>query len=61
MKSQKITMRHANVFSVCCDIQGNLFLPDQIQQVFLQKNLRQTSEDYRLLPGTSRTFLGWWR
>lgn len=44
-------MRHANVFSVCCDIQGNLFLPDQIQQVFLQKNLRQTSEDYRLLPG----------
>lgn len=44
-------MRHANVFSVCCDIQGNLFLPDQIQQVFLQKNLRQTSKDYRLLPG----------
>ena len=44
-------MRHANVLSVCCDIQGNLFLPDQIQQVFLQKNLRQTSKDYRLLPG----------
>lgn len=44
-------MRHANVFSVCCDIQGNLFLPDQIQQVFLQKNQRQTSKDYRLLPG----------
>lgn len=44
-------MKHANVISVSCDIQGNLFLPDQIQQVFLQRNVRQKAEDYRLLPG----------
>ena len=28
--------------STCCDIQGALFLPDQIQQAFLGKNKRQS-------------------
>ncbi len=46
-------MKRDNGFSSCCDIQGSLFLPDQIQQVFLQKNVRQKDEDYRLLPGVT--------
>lgn len=37
--------------STCCDIQGALFLPDQIQQAFLGKNKRQSIDDYKILPG----------
>lgn len=32
--------------STCCDIQGALFLPDQIQQAFLGKNKRQSIDHY---------------
>ena len=44
-------MRHASSNSACYDVQGNLFLPEQIHQAFLLKNKRQSPEDYQLPPG----------
>ena len=45
-------MKHNQIFnSITCDIQGNLFLPDQIQKVFLCQHERQQDEDYELMPG----------
>lgn len=45
-------MKHTSfISSNCCSVEGNLFLPEQIQQVFVLKNLRQTPKDYALAPG----------
>jgi hypothetical protein len=35
----------------CSDLQGNLFLPDQLQQIFSFKGKRQTPDDYEISPG----------
>lgn len=34
-----------------CELQGKLFLHDQIQKAFVRKNVRQADADYKLPPG----------
>lgn len=44
--------RTSQIFSSSvCDIQGNIFLPSQVQKSFLRQNIRQTDSDYDFAPG----------
>lgn len=39
--------------STCCTLEGNLFLPYQLQQVFLGKNINQTPSHYNIPRGVT--------
>lgn len=51
-KSVEKKTRTSQIFSSSvCDIQGNIFLPAQVQKSFLRQNIRQTDSDYDFAPG----------
>lgn len=51
-KTTDSRIRRTQIFSsTVCDIQGNIFLPSQLQKAFLRQNLRQTEADYQYDPG----------
>lgn len=52
IKATESRIRRTQIFSsTVCDIQGNIFLPSQIQKAFLRQNIRQTDADYQFPPG----------